>query len=339
MKDKIKISIIIPCYNCEKYIKRCIQSIYNQNYNDYEIIFVDNNSTDDSLKIAKSIKSNRLKIYECKRKGVSNARNYGLKQAKYEYCMFIDSDDFLENNCLTTLNSIIKSNNNIDIIYFNYYSILNNKKIKSTDISKPEKITKDEIQTKFIPKLLKTEFWGSVWRMLIKKSVINMNHIYFDSEVSVAEDLLFNLNILKHVCNIQLVEKPLYNYYVNSSSTLNTYKKENLKNNIVLHSKISNLIKEHYNIDVIKKAYAYNKIVMYTSSISNAVRSGHRDIAITEIKILSDTLLKDNIDISNLNLKLLIRLTLYLLKKKQYFLLYVMYTIKEKIRIRKLARE
>ena len=339
MKNSIKISVVIPCYNCEKYIKRCIQSIFNQNYENYEIIFVDNNSTDKSLEIVKSLKSNKLKVYQCQEKGVSNARNFGLTKAKYEYCMFVDSDDYLESNCFVTLNNIVKSNNCVDIIYFNYYSILNNKKIKSNDISETKKISKFEIQNSFIAKLLKTEFWGSVWRILIKKSIISDNHIFFDSEVCIAEDLLFNLNILEHANNIQLVESPLYNYYVNSFSALNTYKSDYLKNNVILHSKIKELIKKYYNTEIIKKAYAYNRVVMYTSSISNSVRSECKDIAIGEIKKLSDMFLKDDIDVINLNLKPLIKFTLYLLKWKQYFWLYKLYNIKEKIRNKRVVKE
>ena len=120
-----KISIIVPVYNVEDYIERCLYSLVNQTYKNIEIIVINDGSTDKSLEIAKKFceKDSRIKIYTKKNGGLSAARNFGLKKITGDYVMFVDSDDWLE---LKALKQLSKYMNDYDILCFNYIIENNN---------------------------------------------------------------------------------------------------------------------------------------------------------------------------------------------------------------------
>ena len=105
------ISVIIPVLNGEKEIKKSLQSIMNQSYKNIEIVVIDNGSTDNTVKIIKELQGidNRIKLFISKLKGVSNARNLGLKKSMGDYIMFVDADDTIDENMLTRMLQIIKS--------------------------------------------------------------------------------------------------------------------------------------------------------------------------------------------------------------------------------------
>ena len=112
MENNIKVSVIIPVYNVEKYIERCILSVINQTLKDIEIIIVNDGSTDDTKKnIEKYLNDKRIVYVEQKNSGLSGARNKGLSIAKGDYISFIDSDDYVDNNFIEKLyNALIKNN-------------------------------------------------------------------------------------------------------------------------------------------------------------------------------------------------------------------------------------
>ena len=107
------LSIIIPIYNSEKYLRDCLASVIDQTYKDLEIILVDNNSTDNSLKICKeyAAKDNRIRLMQERKKGAAAARNLGIKAAKGDYITFADSDDYLREDAYEILLNRIKKNN------------------------------------------------------------------------------------------------------------------------------------------------------------------------------------------------------------------------------------
>lgn len=129
-----KISVIIPFYNEEKYIKQCLDSVINQTYKNLEIILINNNSTDETINIVKNIKDSRIKILNCNRQGVSYARNQGIKKATGRYIAFIDADDFWIKDKLEKQIKFIKENN-YKFIYSDYI-YLKNKKQKRVIVPK-----------------------------------------------------------------------------------------------------------------------------------------------------------------------------------------------------------
>ncbi len=124
---KNKFSLIVPVYNVEKYLEKCLNSIINQTYKDFEVIIVIDGSKDNSESICKKYaeNDNRIKIIKQKNKGLSEARNEGIKKATGDYLLFIDSDDFIELNLLETLNNALEKD--IDLIRFQANNIIDEK--------------------------------------------------------------------------------------------------------------------------------------------------------------------------------------------------------------------
>lgn len=121
------LSVIVPIYNVEPYLVKCINSIVNQNTNNYELILIDDHSTDDSLSIAKQFEHNcRVKIIaKGTNSGLSDTRNIGLKHSTGDYIVFLDSDDYIEDGALENIQYIISNNNYPDIVYFGFYEEVN----------------------------------------------------------------------------------------------------------------------------------------------------------------------------------------------------------------------
>ena len=107
----MKFSIIIPVYNVEAYISKCLDSIKNQSYDNYEVIIVNDGTKDNSVNVIdKYLSDNRFKLYNKENGGLSSARNYGIKYVTGDYILFIDSDDYIERDLLNNFNNILKNN-------------------------------------------------------------------------------------------------------------------------------------------------------------------------------------------------------------------------------------
>ena len=216
MKQKDLISIIIPVYNVERYLNRCIDSVINQSYKNLEIILVDDGSTDTSGKICDeyAIKDNRIKVIHQKNAGVSNARNNGLKNAKAEYIGFVDSDDFIELDMYEYLHDLLlKYNADISICQVDY--------IKGDNIKYNMLLKENKIMTK--EKALET-LYTQLYNVnkLFKRNFIE--NIFFTEDVFVGEDMLFCLKCFEKVNKIIYGNKIKYHYIYNfSSATKNSF--------------------------------------------------------------------------------------------------------------------
>lgn len=221
MKNKYKISIIVPVYNTEKYIERCINSILNQEFKDFQLIIINDGSTDSSEKKILSL-TNKLSnvIYKkIKNSGVAHARNYGLKYVEGEYVAFVDSDDFIDK---TMLNKLYKtaSKNKCDIVSCGYKKIYNDgifKEVHPKDISC---YGKSLVDSKNI--LLNTNPY--ITNKLFKYDMIRDNNISFDEDLRIFEDLLFCYKLFLLANKIYFIDECLYNYNcVNESSLTNKF--------------------------------------------------------------------------------------------------------------------
>ena len=155
-----KISIIIPVYNTENYIEKCIDSIIKQTYSNIEIFLINDGSTDNSLNICKKyeIIDKRINVIDIKNKGVSNARNIGLNLCKGNYITFIDSDDFVEKDYIKTMYNKIKENN-VDVVISNPIKFINNERINEKNKIVDELILEND---NIIKTLLNDEYYYSV---------------------------------------------------------------------------------------------------------------------------------------------------------------------------------
>ena len=123
-ENNIKISIIVPIYNTEKYLSKCIESLLNQTYNNIEIILVNDGSKGNSDIIVKKYKDERIKYYKKDNEGIGKTRNFGITKATGDYLMFIDSDDYIKDTCCEEfINNIKKSK--ADIVVSDFYKDIN----------------------------------------------------------------------------------------------------------------------------------------------------------------------------------------------------------------------
>lgn len=215
------VSIIIPVYNVEKYIGRCLKSVTEQTYTKLEILIIDDGSTDNSLKICEEYKKKdeRITIFHKKNGGVSSARNIGIKHATGDYLIFIDSDDYLQKEMIEQLyNNLIE--NYADMSVCEYFISYENGK----DYRKFEKNEKKMLDKKEVYKyLLDTRYFGGfLFNKLIKKELIyNNGEIkFFDEKIHVCEDLLFICNISRNIGKVVYITQPLYYYSQRENSTL-----------------------------------------------------------------------------------------------------------------------
>lgn len=207
--DNPAISIIIPIYNVERYLNRCLGSIEKQTFKDFEVIMVDDGSSDRSPEIAESFakKDERFKFFKQENLGASKTRNFAMKQAVGEYISFIDSDDYISYNFLAVLYSAIKrTDSDIAMCGFNIHYEQNsrNKPIKSL---KAGEYTRDEA----LGYLLKDDkirffIWNKLWRAdLIKKNNIEFRDMYY-------EDILFCTTAFSKINKLVTVDKKAYYY-------------------------------------------------------------------------------------------------------------------------------
>ena len=206
------ISVIVPVYNAEKFIDRCIKSILNQNYNDFEIILVDDGSPDKCPKICDewAEKDERIKVIHKINGGVSSARNAGLKVAKGEFVTFVDSDDTLYDCALLNMNNLMDSETDFVICSHNDVKIEN--VLVKPYIENVKTYTANEIKTDKFIEFDETVWWP--WGKLFRMSIIKKNNLEFDTNISFGEDHIFNLLYAKHIDkNVVISDIVAYNYY------------------------------------------------------------------------------------------------------------------------------
>ena len=223
-------SVIIPVYNAEQYIAKCINSVIDQKLNDLELIIIDDFSNDNSRKILKLYveKNNNFKFFfNRKNKGVAYTRNFGLKKSSGKYIIFLDSDDFLFKNTFSNLKKILIKKKYPDVVFGKYKKEIypfNNSKI----LNKLNKVLKPE---NFIKILSKSNFpINECWPFIIKKSFLESNKIKFIN-IKIGEDQLFVAEILTKMQSCACYNKFFY-YHRNVFNSLST---SQTKNNSIIN--------------------------------------------------------------------------------------------------------
>lgn len=217
MENRELISVIVPAYNAERTINRCIDSILSQTYENIEIIIINDGSKDETEnKCKKYLQNEKIRYINIKNSGVSNARNIGIEKATGKYIIFVDSDDYLENIMIEELYKNVKDG--IDLV------ICGKNLVKTEGIIKENIDIDNNIFTKedFI-KIYKSKILNPPYCKLYKAEIINKYNIKFDKTISIGEDLLFNILYLKNIGkNVIVIKENLYNYEKISSNSLST---------------------------------------------------------------------------------------------------------------------
>lgn len=214
MKDRELISVIVPIYNVEKYLRKCIDSIIEQTYTNLEIILVDDGSPDNCGKICDEYakKDKRIIVIHNSNQGVSASRNFGLDEAKGNYITFIDADDFVSNNYIEVLyNMITLKEADLAIIgndeQFNEKIFKTNKKIKK--VINNEETVRRILEEKYITSVC----WGKIYKSEL------LNDIRFDTNLKIGEDFKFMMEVLNKCHNVNIdTTQNLYHYRLNEDS-------------------------------------------------------------------------------------------------------------------------
>lgn len=211
------ISIIIPVYNVEFYLRDCLNSIINQTYKNFEVILINDGSSDNSGSICDEYaeKDERIQVFHKENGGVSSARNLGLLKAKGEWICFIDSDDWIEPN--TLLSIISREEDEIDFVQFGFQQIDSSGKILMKSNIPVHKIVMDKNT------YLNTNIYHSaICGYLIKTSIIRKHRINFPETIKYGEDQAFILKALMCSHKIHIINEHLYNYRYREGSAMNS---------------------------------------------------------------------------------------------------------------------
>lgn len=277
MKDLV--SIIIPIYNSEQYLKECLNSIIKQTYKKLEIILVLDGSNDSSKKIAYEYKNmdKRIKIIDRENKGALYSRIEGAKKATGKYITFIDSDDYIEKNYVEILyNGLIS--NNVDIVRCHYKILKNNKFYNEKRVVESNKIYDKDKSFDYIYELLYNSiYFNSMCRQLVKKTLFDTIDIdNLDFSINYGEDLLCEIELINRIKSIMIIPDYLYIYNQNESSVTFSIKEETIIKKIdsvckVNYEMYNNIHKEKINNDNLYKMitikFFYNLLNQYINLI------------------------------------------------------------------------
>ena len=275
------ISIIVPVYKVEQFLPRCIDSILNQTFTDFELLLIDDGSPDNSGAICDeyALKDKRVRVFHKENGGVSSARNVGLDNAKGEWITFIDADDCISHDFLE-----IGKYNYTDVIQKSYCILdeINNVK-EINKVLDYSLINSNDIHKFYVQKLN-----NALWNKIISKKIIKNKR--FNENVSIGEDFLFSLSLLQDIKTYSFSSIGTYYYYIRENSAMQI-----IKNNTSARKNI--LIQNIYNINTILKDENMNLVrngIIY-STYANLLFKFRKELDKNQILFLLDLFKKMNI--------------------------------------------
>lgn len=249
-----KISVIIPVYNVELYIRKCLDSVISQTYAELEILLINDGSTDNSGKICDeyAARDNRIRVFYKSNDGVSSAKNFGLKYVTGKYIGFVDADDWLEPDMYELLYKSLKEKK-VPISVGNYFKDTDSESIPMLN---KYQIPDDEISAKnMIVYALKRDYYlgfcAYLWNKLFSAEIILNNVLKFDEDINYGEDVLFYANtVLSEKCKGVFTDKPLYHYYQRNTSIAKSKSVRVKKDILKAYKKIEELLNSNGYCDI-----------------------------------------------------------------------------------------
>ena len=261
MKEQPQVSIIVPVYNVENYIERCLNSLVNQTFKDIEIITINDGSTDKSLELLNKYAKEdiRISVIDLGDEGVSYCRNLGIEKANGKYIMFVDSDDWIDSNMIEAMYKKAEENK-LDLVMCSYIREFKDHS-KEKIFNLPEEIIykEDKVKNELLRKLVgpvKEELsnpemldaLGTVWGKLYRADILKENKIKFVDlkEIGSAEDTLFNIFTFNYLKKVMFLNKSMYHYWRdNPKSVTSQYNPKLKEQRKVFFKYISDFIKEN----------------------------------------------------------------------------------------------
>ena len=327
----MKYSVIIPVYNVEKYIDRCLKSIISQNYDDLEIIVIDNGSTDSSGSICDTYASeySNISVYHIENHGVGSARNFGLSKARGEFIYFVDSDDYLVGNLFAEFEDKLVPD--LDLLVFSYYNSFEQELTERNRTKKclPYSGLYDKNDfIKIFTDLFLSDMLYTVWNKFYRREFLIKTNISFE-KYELGEDVRFNLNVYRNVNKVYLSQDSYYVYVIGrKGSAMSGYNPKRLQYQLQELKLVDSLLKDWHidssNLDNTVKArilmgniYNISKQKLLVTKKVKLVKE------ICKSKDMADFIRNDS-SILNPLIKLLLRCRMYIfliyLKKMQMIL-------------------
>ena len=282
--SNVTISILMPVYNSQEYLKNTVQGVINQSYKEWELILVDDGSKDNSKNICIELQKidNRIRFVNKENTGVSDTRNIALDNAKGKYIAFIDSDDSVHKDYLKILlSSIEKSNGQLAVCGFKERKISTNGQIEELSrVFYPKEVIATEDMKDLIMDFGNSGLLNPLWNKLYSRKIIEENNIRFKEEVETGEDFIFNLQYFRKINNICFSKGELY-YYIrrNNNSITYQYIDNMYEKGLEIHNLLEDFLKDmnFYN--------SKNKYIIYGNNLmgvfSAFLNLFHKDCKLT----------------------------------------------------------
>lgn len=260
-----KVSIILPVYNAEATLERCIKSVINQKYKNIELIVVNDGSQDNSMNIIKKFIDidERIKLIDKSNEGVSKARNDGIKAANGKYIQFVDADDILNENITLELVQTLEEKM-VDLAFCGYeIKYLDSKDIKYCGVDKVYYGRPDELLDHLFNQSLLFMIWNKLYKKELIKKMFNVN-------LSLGEDAIFNLDYLQSCAKVGSINLPLYSYQLSRNNGLHLkFSIDDFNTDILLYKKMKELapnssVSENIYIDSVQRTI---QRMLFTSPI------------------------------------------------------------------------
>lgn len=330
------VTIVVPVYNVEKYLDRCIKSIVNQTYNNIEIILVDDGSPDKCPQMCDdwAKKDSRIKVIHKENAGLGMARNSGMEIATGSYILFVDSDDYIDESAVEkSVNTAI--NEQAQIVMFGHSNFDDSGNISPVKIKKDKVSFEDsELLNDLLPGLFVYDRGIGVrtGNKMFSVSLLKDNNIFFKSEREIiSEDAFFILEIFKYVKKVVILPENLYYYYQNTNSLTSSYREDRQEKNNCFLLRSSEEIKNNNYPDTVTKALKIRYHSYTISALKQIMNSGLSDDCKKEkiYKIFKNETLKATLSPDVLSgEKLSLKLFFYFVRYKMYYMAFLMLKMK-----------
>ena len=316
MTDNPLVSVVVPVYNVEKYLDRCVQSVVNQTYENLEIILVDDGSTDKSAPMCDSWAKadSRVKVVHKKNSGLGMARNTGLESACGKYIFFFDSDDYVNvetvEKCVATAEK-----NNSEVVIYGLCDVYDDGKTSEKEIVTYKTVyVGDEVKNEVLPGMFTYSMGfgiSSCGKMYSLSKIKELNLKFKSEKEIISEDAYFILELFSHINNVSIIKESLYYYYKRSNSLTHSYKADRQKKNDVFLIKCIELA--HQNnlsqqvIDHITARYHMYSITAMKQIVASDLSAKEKELELNRVlksKVLHDSLTDGALRLHNKRLSL-----------------------------------
>lgn len=216
------VTVVVPIYNGEKTIERCLCSIRNQTYENIEVLVVDDGSTDHTWRILERYEKTypRFRVIRKENTGVSDSRNIAIRQARGEYLQFVDGDDWIASHATESFVRAAQASQ-ADLVVSDFYRVIDHMITHKGHIPRDGKISR-KVYAEYMMKAPANFYYGVLWNKFFRTDIIREHQLFCPTQLDWCEDFQFNLEYLQYARHVCVLQKPLYYYVKNKGSLVDT---------------------------------------------------------------------------------------------------------------------